>query len=362
MIDTSGIDCWKVIYVRCDWVHEYKSVCDLFNECDFTRPEINRCWMIPGINPNQPGIPSAHHWYVLRVNQAGTCVEFVDPTTVFANIDEKVKASSTDPLAWYLDTKFTSSDWSVDINLIAGWSIIDLTVPTPTTPTIPDPTNACTYWAFLKAIGWAYVLECDNSALYGVRYMSNNTDMVIPAWADWIYKQILCTIFQWNWLLDYNFWGNPPVTWLKITVSWMYHVRFNAWAYIDWSVGKIRFMLWSNSTVDNPNKMLLLNSKAWVGDADWLAIVDTARWESHQYISMSEHGLMRLDAWTEITMVMRVDWLWLPAGIVKIEWGGLIEGDPSWGSDRAPPGTLALKYCGTSFGVSFHSLYKGSSL
>jgi len=364
-IDTSQMDCWKVIFVRCDWVHEYKSVCDLFAECDFERPEINRCRMIPGINPNQPGIPSAHHWYVLRVNQAWTCVEFVDPTTVFLNVDEMVKASAADPTAWYLDAKVTSSDWSIDINLIAGWTMLDFTANFPVIPTIPDPTSACVYGAYMMSIGGVYQLVCDNSALYASRYLTNDTDLAIPGWNlpnSIIYKQIVCTEFQWCPSMSYTFAGNPPITGIQIVTSGMYHVWFNAWAYIDASVGKIRFMLRSTNTGDAPNKKLLLNAKAWVGNAENISIVDTARWETHQHLSMSEHGLMRLNAWDYITMVMRVDSNQLAAGTVTVEWWGLIESDPVWWSNRAPAGTMALKYCWTTFWVARHSPTKHNSL
>jgi hypothetical protein len=361
MIDTSGMDCWKVIFVRCDWIHEYKTVCELFADCDFERPEINRCRMIPGINPNQPGIPSAHHWYVLRVNSAGTCVEFVDPTTVFLNVDEMVKASAADTTPWYLDAKFTSSDWSIHINLIAWGTMIDLTAHLPTIPTIPDPASACAYWAYLMSIGGVYQLVCDNSALYATRYLSDDTDIAISA-NTIAYKQIACTIYQWHPLMSHTTAGNPPVTGIEISTSGMYHIRFNSWAYIDDSVGKIRFMLWSTNTGDNPNKTLLLNSKAWVGNTNALSIVDTARGETYQHLSMSEHGLVRLNAGDLITMVMRVDSLNLWAGTVTVEWGWLIEPD-AWGwANRAPAGTMALKYCWTTFWVARHSPTKHNTV
>lgn len=362
MIDTSGIDCWKVIYVRCDWVHEYKTVCELFEDCDFTWPAIDWCRMIPWINPNQPGIPNPHAGWILGINGTWTCVQWINPSTLVDCTDELVWASSSDPTPWYLEDKLISSDWTININLISWWTIIDLTANLPSTPTIPNPASACSYGAYLMSVWWVYTLKCDNTALFATRYLSNDTPMAVPANSSWRYWQIVCTEYQWHPSMSIVNAGNPPVTGIKIIESWMYNIWFNSWAYIDQSVGKIRFMLWSTNTWDTPNKKLLLNAKAGVGDSDALPIVDTTRWESHKYITMSENWLVRLNSWDWITMVMRIDWLTLPAGTVLVEWGGLIENDPLGWWDWAPPWTMALKYCWTSFGVARHSAVRHNAL
>ena len=339
MIDPTDIACGKVIYVRCDWVHEYKNVCELFDLCNFDWPEINWCSMIPGINANQPWIPNPHPGRILWVNWTNSCVERLDPTNLFACADELVKASSTDPTAGYLEDKLGSSDWSVIINLLAGWSIIDLTVNLPNTPTIPDPTNACANGSFLMASGWAYGLVCDHSDLYCTKYLPADTSFSITA-NTVAYPLINWFVAQWNAAMVISWWS-PVTDGIKITESGMYRVWMNVWVKIDPSVNAIRFMI----RCKNPsevNKTLLLNAKDAVYPTG-TAIVRAP--ETFKGISMSETGLYRLDAWSILTMVCRVDSDNLPAGTIVVEWQWIIE----W--TRWSTGQVATTYCWTQFWV-----------
>ena len=74
--------------------------------------------MIPGINPNQPGIPNPQPGRVLGVNGTGSCVERIDPNNLCGCDDRFVAASSCDDNPGTLEDKLTSTDGSVLIDVI----------------------------------------------------------------------------------------------------------------------------------------------------------------------------------------------------------------------------------------------------
>lgn len=345
-IDDSNIDCWMLLITWCDpFIHSYISPYDLISNVldNIWRPTIDRCDMVSQIPGMVPGA-------LLRVDNAGNCVEWVNPSAILSafNTDEMVSVAGADAPGYLLD-KVMSSDGSISITNL-GWKLNLTSSAVSTFLQLTDtPSSYSGHDGDILKVSWSNIVFAeDDKSQRAVRYLTDDEMLTISLNTD-----------TWLWLHASYWEGNGSMltidSWIpSITIkkTWMYHIRMNWGFNVNAWVNAAKIALVSDLIWD---KQLLLNSKIW-SDPSGHPIPTVSLWETHRYFSFSESGLVKLTAWTKLWLQVRVSshvWSWatVPTAITIVEWKSLVSGNPNASSNP----TYSHKYCWTLFGVSRYS-------
>lgn len=386
-INDDNIDCGHIIVAWCpedDYEHRYVDPCEYLRECLWERPAIDRCTMIPWINANQPWIPTAQAWRVLRVNNAGDCVEFVEPEIAFPFEDIRVKVSENDTTPWFLEEKIVSCSDQLRIDVLNEWwdEVLELCVDVPDTFTdledVPDTYTDCsTSWYWVD--GWfvmfntAWVsFECDWRALRWQYYAQANLDWSYDNPGESTnapFEPLGWLIWQPSWdpskyLKQY--YGNPNM--LDTTSEWvieivqdgMYRIWFSATAEVNYHVQALRFFVATT------------NGKQIVGDSKFAMSpnhpMPNLQWENQLRFDTYYGGnYVWLNAWDKLIMWMRPelavrqatlnDFSHIPPSWSRV-WTIRVFRSSLWSWTLDSWTEVPMPYSGVMFWVKYHSPHR----
>lgn len=274
-IDDAQIDCWKVITVNCDWVHQYSSICDLMKDCiwNMINPIHKQC-VIDFFNTTIDTIPS---WYYLHVTANG-CIG-ASELPPYINSDEKVKVKLDDS-TWYLEWKIIGKIWTytIAVNTVGspGARRLEISCAGPESPRdwIWDPD--CD-GAYVRAnTDWTWYYDCDgnwDNDYRAERYASD--DIIISSWTN----KYRSYVFTTNGLANRT-WVSPAINvpWagplskfrgkasmntsdaIRIEKTGMYNVWMKGEAIVNRWVCRIRLFIVVKNAITG-NCRLLIDSK-----------------------------------------------------------------------------------------------------
>ena len=286
-LNNDNAECWYVLVFDCTLGNfVFKNPCDLLTGCqidmndhiDWTTFDWCQIVSSPLLNNMLPG-------YFLRVNMAGTCIEWVDPTSLSWLHDYRVRCTANDTED-YLQQKVVGTPNRIIVSLVPGVSQhlqVDIHPDfknsiLPATPTCVDTNYNPTGYAQLvyDTTSWIH-RECQQNRgdrFWYQRYLSsdiiiNQWDTWFPAWwfvgdssywfvdasgGDWL-PSMNHTISGDVFPLGFPSGTNIPA--IEIQESGIYAV----WANVDFvltgeAVRAIRFFVYSNNS-----KVILVNMK-----------------------------------------------------------------------------------------------------
>lgn len=335
LIDDENIACNRIIAVKCDWTHVYIDPCDILLECFDWRPQIDWCSMVNPIDDdNQPWIPWASWWYVLRVKNDGSCVEFVPPDVAFPFTDRLVTVSDNDTTPWTLIQKIVSCNEDIlQIQEINDWDneLLQLCITVPDSfLDLSDTPNAyvCTWisytntvpenrWFVMMSTTWTS-FECDGRQLWGSYYRTTDMIFTYETQHNWNFPTWWKPIFEFFWYLPVpSRWYTPPYVMdyyegnpdmnngngvIRIPRTGMYKIEAHVQARVNrWyeSLRAIILLVW-----DSWVKVLGADDKFWEDTRSGmvnLAMPNT----NYSFVSMQPQNLVRLDAGTLVTLGIR---------------------------------------------------------
>lgn len=333
-MNNDNAECWYILVFDCSLGNfVFRNPCDLISECQLDINDLvdwdtfDWCQMVssPLLDNMDPG-------NFVRVNSTGTCLEWVDPTTLSWLHDYRVRVTAADTED-YLQQKIVWTTNRVSVSLVPGVNqqlkidIIEDWIDwlLPSNPSCIDPTYNPTWYAQLvyddtSGVHW----ECQQNrwdSYWHQRYIIS--DIIINSWNTWFpewwtvwwssYWYVNTQESEWlpsmNYLLP---WNTPPHTFpawteipaIKIQETWLYAVWANADVLIEWAIRAIRFFLYTNNT-----KTMIVNMKEWVENyspAPVPPIFIVPTWAKSVTKTFSWYNLVKLNKWEYIFMWVRV--------------------------------------------------------
>lgn len=373
-LNNDNAECWYVLVFDCTLGNfVFRNPCDFLTGCQLDlnnyidRATFDWCQIV-----NSPLITDIDQpWYILRVNNTGTCIEAVAPNVICPE-DFRVRCTAWD-LEDYLQQKIVGTPNRVNVTLIPGVSqVLQIDIDNtlldsilPANPSCVDPTYNPTWYAQLIYDNISGVhRECQqnrNDAYRHQRFLP--ADIVWNSWAHprwqvwgtvaWAnYRYIPCTGTEGLASMGVTLPGNIDGMWfnavagiaqnipgIEIQESGLYAVRANVDVLISGDIQAIRFFLYTDNS-----KRMILNMKEATGGIS--LVPGTA---TDVTMNFSWYNYVKLNKWEYLFMGVRV---YTPSAVNPFSMTVYSQAFPlAYPFNVWPSGNL----CGTTFGCALVS-------